>query len=149
MTHRKDGHGSHAEEYKSGDNRAGGAARQPADSMAARAAAAHTASETDKEPRQNEHGPSGGQFDRRYRSAEQGHGEGAEDDPDEKRCPPGQLLAGTPEQPSQNAADAGHTTVQKDKQGRRAANQQTADKSRNRREIFDFKSLPLCVSDTP
>ena len=117
--------------------------------MAARAAAAHTASETDKEPRQNKHGPSGGQLNRGYRSAEQGHGEGAEDDADEKRCPPGPFLAGTPEHPSQNAADTRHTTVQKNKQGRRPANQQTAGKSRNRREVFDFKSLPFCVSDIP
>lgn len=123
MTHRKDGQGSYTEEYKSGNDRAGGAARQPADSMAARAAAAHTASETDKEPRQNKHGPSGGQLNRGYRSAEQGHGEGAEDDADEKRCPPGPFLAGTPEHPSQNAADTRHTTVQKNKQGRRPANQ--------------------------
>tara|TARA_R110000787_G_scaffold32371_4_gene85652 strand:+ start:326 stop:697 length:372 start_codon:yes stop_codon:yes gene_type:complete len=123
VTHRKDGQGSYTEEYKSGNDRAGGAARQPADSMAARAAAAHTASETDKEPRQNKHGPSGGQLNRGYRSAEQGHGEGAEDDADEKRCPPGPFLAGTPEHPSQNAADTRHTTVQKNKQGRRPANQ--------------------------
>lgn len=117
--------------------------------MTARAAAAHTASQADKGPRENKHGPCGSQFDSGQRSSEQNHGKGAKDDADEKGQPPGQFLTGAPEQSSQNAADAGHSTVQKDKQGRRAANQEAAGKSRNRREIFDFKSLPLCVSDTP
>ena len=115
--------------------------------MAARAATAHPTSQTDKEPRKNENGPCGAQLDCGHCSAEQNHHKGAKDEAGQKGYPPGKLFPFAAEEPAENAADAGYSTVQKDKQGRRPADKKTAEQAGNRREIFDVNVLPICMND--